>query len=120
MLQPFPLPVVSCQKVAKVTLACSCSGFHALLLEHVHDDAVFPAPDELGIQVGVAGLFHRAWRFLLLSDDKPVYGGGNVFPLVAIMLDRFVRFESGGHFGRERGISQVASRGIAIRFWIVL
>ena len=62
---------------------------------------VLPAPDELGIEVGVARILYRLGLFLLFLKNGLVLGGRDVLPLGFVVLERFDGFESGRFLGHE-------------------
>ncbi len=69
------------------------------------DDEVAPvllilaAPDELGIEVGVARVLHLVWRFLLFLEHGLMLRGGNVLSLRLVVLEGFDGFEGGRFSG---------------------
>ncbi len=57
---------------------------------------VLPAPDELGVEVGVAGVLQRARHLLLLLEHGPVLGGGDVLALVLRVAEGLDGLGAGG------------------------
>ena len=68
------------------------------------DDEIAPvllilaAPDELRVEVGIARIPQGAWNGLVLTDDRLVLGGGDVFPLGLVVFEGLDGFGGGGFF----------------------
>ena len=77
------------------------------------DDEVAPvllvlaAPDELGVEVGIAWVADLAWFFLLLVEDGLVLGGGDVFPLLVEVGEGLDGLGGGWFLGHGGGLYQV-------------
>ena len=71
---------------------------------------ILPAPDELGIEVGVAWVADGLGILLRLLDDGLMLGGGDVFPFRLVVLEGLDGFGGGdsSHENQELGACAVS------------